>query len=591
MFPLFCFPGRRGPPFRFVGCFLFSCLIGSVLSGRDDDPREITIEQPDGTQETYVLLGTGTTDYEGYNFPEDILLSRSNFNENLAPGAQSITLSARDPDVGDEHEFGLVAGTGGEDNAAFTLVGNELRSNATYDFEAKSNYSVLISAIDSSGLSVVKAFTITIDNDFADDPPSNLVFVAPLTIAENQQVGTIVGEFNATDPGAGGSLVYELVSGSGDSHNALFSLDANGTLRTTTILDFESNGPALTVRVRVTDEQNAFVEKTFTITIDNDHADEPPSNLVFVAPLTIAENQQVGTIVGEFNATDPGAGGSLVYELVSGSGDSHNALFSLDANGTLRTTTILDFESNGPALTVRVRVTDEQNAFVEKTFTISVTDTHLPLVRTLPHEKTNRINHRSSQKSQAYRFAGEILATGGTPLLQIGIEISQRLAFSNPSRLPANPTLRFTRFSVYSFSLEPDQRYYYRAYATNAEGTLYGSPKRLTTAPASRTWWAQMSAIGGGWRNSEWFGTFRRHESTDWIYHAQLGWAFALPDEEKGLWLWKSDIGWLWTNTGVYPFLFSDRSGGWMYFRWHPFGSLLFYDYSSKRWITRQAGW
>ena len=27
-----------------------------------------------------------------------------------------------------------------EDNGAFTLVGNELRSNATYDFEAKNSY-------------------------------------------------------------------------------------------------------------------------------------------------------------------------------------------------------------------------------------------------------------------------------------------------------------------------------------------------------------------------------------------------------------------------------------------------------------------
>ena len=104
---------------------------------------------------------------DGLNYPYAILLSKSDFNENI--GGQSITLSVRDPDVGDEHEFGLVAGSGGEDNGAFTLVGNELRSNATYDFEAKNSYSVLISATDISGLSVAKAFTITINDDRTED--------------------------------------------------------------------------------------------------------------------------------------------------------------------------------------------------------------------------------------------------------------------------------------------------------------------------------------------------------------------------------------------------------------------------------------
>ena len=168
MFPLFHFRGRPTPIARAIGSLFLACLLSASLSGRDDDPREITIEQPDGTQETYILLGTGTTNYEGYNFPSDILLSKTDFDENV-PAGQIITLGVQDPDVGDEHEFGLVAGTGGEDNAAFTLVGNELRSNVTYDFEDKNSYSVLISATDISGLSVAKVFTITINDDRTED--------------------------------------------------------------------------------------------------------------------------------------------------------------------------------------------------------------------------------------------------------------------------------------------------------------------------------------------------------------------------------------------------------------------------------------
>ena len=168
MFPLFHFRGRRAPIALVIGSLFLACLLSASPLGRDDDPREITIEGPDGTQETYILLGTGTTNYEGYNFPSDILLSKTDFDENI-PAGQIITLGVQDPDIGDEHEFGLVAGTGGEDNTAFTLVGNELRSNLTYDFEDKNSYSVLISATDISGLSVAKVFTITINDDRTED--------------------------------------------------------------------------------------------------------------------------------------------------------------------------------------------------------------------------------------------------------------------------------------------------------------------------------------------------------------------------------------------------------------------------------------
>ena len=65
---------------------MVGCILANTLTARDDDPREITIEQPDGTQETYILLGTGTTNYEGYNFPSDIVLSKSDFDENVVPG-------------------------------------------------------------------------------------------------------------------------------------------------------------------------------------------------------------------------------------------------------------------------------------------------------------------------------------------------------------------------------------------------------------------------------------------------------------------------------------------------------------------------
>ena len=59
---------------------------------------------------------------------------------------------------------------------------------------------------------------------------------------------------------------------------------------------------------------------------------QAPTDLNSTAPLNIAENQPIGTVVGEFNATDPDLNSSLRYSLVNGVGDGNNSLFTLDEN-------------------------------------------------------------------------------------------------------------------------------------------------------------------------------------------------------------------------------------------------------------------
>jgi len=49
-----------------------------------------------------------------------------------------------------------VAGIGSDDNGSFTIVGNTVQTAASFDFEAKSSYTVRIRATDQGGLSVEK---------------------------------------------------------------------------------------------------------------------------------------------------------------------------------------------------------------------------------------------------------------------------------------------------------------------------------------------------------------------------------------------------------------------------------------------------
>jgi surface protein len=135
----------------------------------------------------------------------------------------------------------------------------------------------------------------------ANESPTDLNSTAPLTTAENQPIGKVVGEFSATDPDAGAILTYQMVSGAGDGDNSLFSLDANGTLRTATTFDYESNASNYSIRVQAKDEHNATVESNFMVSLTND-----PSDDVFVpAPITDANFQDAVNLwfIDESNAT------------------------------------------------------------------------------------------------------------------------------------------------------------------------------------------------------------------------------------------------------------------------------------------------
>ena len=166
----------------------------------------------------------------------------------------------------------------------------------------------------------------------------NLSVTNGLNITENQPVSSLVGEFSASDEDANTTLVYELVNGSGGSDNGLFTLETNGTLRTAATFDFESNASTYSILVRARDEHNASVEGNFSVDLFD--LNEAPFDLFSFGSLSVAENQTVGTLVGEFTASDQDANTTLTYELVSGTGDAGNGLFALDANGTLRTATL-----------------------------------------------------------------------------------------------------------------------------------------------------------------------------------------------------------------------------------------------------------
>ena len=118
----------------------------------------------------------------------------------------------------------------------------------------------------------------------------------------------VVGEFNATDPDAGANLTYHLVSGAGDGNNSLFTLGTNGTLKTATTFDFETNASTYTIRVQAKDEFNSTVEGNFTVTLINEN--EPSTGTV-----TVSGTPVVGqTLTASNTLADPDGLGAITYQ-------------------------------------------------------------------------------------------------------------------------------------------------------------------------------------------------------------------------------------------------------------------------------------
>jgi len=479
--------------------------------------------------------------------------------------------------------------------------------------------------------SVTAHFAVT------NQPPTDL-HLSSLTILENQPIGAIVGEFNATDLNdltGTGSYTYTLVAGEGADWNSEYAIDANGTLVTGVTYDFEgenSDGdPTLGIRVQVTDDHNATFSKAFVLTVldDNDEdvdqdgltegqeealgtsdlnsdtdgdgfpdADEvaegsdPTSTEsrpnwaptgISLTPRTILENQPEGTLVGVFSTEDPDHNDTHVYALVDGSGSQDNSSFQIAGNA-LYALENFDFETKS-SYNIRVRSTDAKGLKKRKSFTVQVLDAFIPGVETLAATKV---------KAASARLRGSLLDDGGLDLLEGGFVLSRS---PDPERgkagvttFPGEPSGQGGFFIHKATGLSSGVNYYYRAYAGNAEGISYGEQVKFRTATSSDGPLSNAAIMpdSPNWRESPWFGSFFR-ANENWIYHADFGWLYLSGDDTDSIWVWSQSLGWLWTSKNVYPYLYRPQESDWYLFMKNVPGRTILFRYATGQWMDWNA--
>ncbi len=329
-----------------------------VLDFESRPSYRLLVQVNDGTNDFSKFLTITLTDVN--EPPTSITLAPAAIAENTDTTAGDIavgTLATIDPDNNNTFTYSLTAPSD-VDNAAFVVVGDELRvkQNTALDFESKPSYQVQVQVNDGLNNYIE---TLTVNVADVNEPPTD-VTVAPLSLVENTNTtagDVLVGTFAAVDPDIGGTLTFSLVSGTGDTNNSSFRVvDDELWVRQNTLLDFETKSE---FKILVEANDGALsLNKALTVQVTD--VNEPPTG-VALAPFSLAENTDTSagdTLVGALAAIDPDVDNTFTYTLVSGPGDDDNGQFVIVGDQlAVKQGTLLDHESQA-SYQVLVQVND-----------------------------------------------------------------------------------------------------------------------------------------------------------------------------------------------------------------------------------------
>ena len=472
------------------------------------------------------------------------------------------------------------------------------------NFHGIDSFSVSITDDQNNSSSQSVSLTVTSVNDLPFD-----LNLSNNQIFENLPVGSKLGALSASDTDQNESIIFSVIDGNGSTHNHLFLVDANGSIKTSAILDYE-NSNELFIRIQATDSHGGSIKQNFSIQLQNiiedfdsdgieDHFDldddndsftdsqeiaygsdpmdassvaNKAPNGIFLPIYSFIESQPKGSVIGILTASDPDNNPTHSFALENGSETSNNNLFKIDQNHTLCTNSLFRYSEEQNQYTIRVLAIDEHNASFAQSIILKLSEDSEQSLRLGSTNSTLDVNRRAS-------FTTLLSYDRNITLPSFNYVLSNSEDFSNIIAT-TKATLSKDTLIGSIFNLDQNKTYYARVEGSiNGKSIISKANEFSTNTNMVTYWWMQLEESHHGWRQSEWLGSFLPHKS-GWIYHQSIGWLYSHPGVNNDFWFWSQEYNWIWTKEGIYPFLYRNNTSNWLYLLGVKDGKAIFHDYS-----------
>ncbi|WP_167015342.1 cadherin domain-containing protein [Chitinophaga sp. Cy-1792] len=266
-------------------------------------------------------------------------------------------LTAIDVDQNETFHFTILSGFDGSKFKIVTVGTDtylELEEQAEY--YQQNSYTVMIEVTDNGGAVYSQKLTIPVKQG---NYPPTAILLDNTKVDEGLPVGTTVGNLSGTDPNPGDHLHFSIVA-SPDAGK--FDITGGTTLVTNAVFDYSVKS-SYDITIRATDDGGLYLEKTFTIYVNNKLH---PATDIALDRDSVPENSPVGTLVGNLSATsiDP-----VTYTFGGGADD---AQFTISGT-TLLTNASFDYETK-KTYQIKITATNTSGLTFTKDFTIKVTN-------------------------------------------------------------------------------------------------------------------------------------------------------------------------------------------------------------------------
>ena len=328
--------------------------------------------------------------------------------EDIPVGTRVIKITAFDNDIGRSGRihYSIDSNTFSIDE----LTGN-IRIRESLDFEQIQIYNINITARDEGEPSLSSTASIVIEVEDVNEnhfPPKFPDIVATASIKENLPIGSFVTKVNAVDEDSDLPVVYEIIGGDGLGR---FTIDANGNVYTSVVLDCETNSHywlTIVAKDRAAVPLTAHLELYISVKNENDL---PPITSEAFYYVRILENASIGTNLIQVEAHDPDINSEvdtqIEFRIVN------DVPFSVDDFGLITSKSKLDRETQSRYV-IDLEVSERQNSDIDQLVVTTMISRTPVIVNVIDVNEYEPKSILSIYRCQAYNDISQT-----TPICQI----------------------------------------------------------------------------------------------------------------------------------------------------------------------------